>query len=127
MILRAAKAVVPLAAASLIPLPAHADVLEIGTDGEARWIAGPTASRPLRHAAGPLAEVPGRSRARRRSRGEPAARYRARRAGRLCRQGPELAARFDLSPALIEARGLAGKPLARQRRLVRPARAGSPS
>src|SRR5688500_20317386 len=57
MILRCAKALVPLAAASLIPLPAHADVLEIGPGGEARWIAGAKAeSAPL--AATPLAEVP---------------------------------------------------------------------
>ena len=57
MILRCAKALVPLAAASLIPLPAQADVLEIGPGGEARWITEPGAE-PAPLTAGPIAEVP---------------------------------------------------------------------
>ena len=104
MILRCAKALVPLAAASLIPLPAQADVLEIGPGGEARWIAGPGAeaeAAPV--AAGPIAEVPAEialvadhaaSPPLLASQAVPAA-Y----AGRI----HELAVRFDLSPALLEA------------------------
>jgi soluble lytic murein transglycosylase-like protein len=102
MILRCAKVLVPLAAASLIPLPAHADVLEIGPGGEARWIAGAnTETVPL--AAAPLAEVPAEialvadhaaSPPLLASQSVPAA-YAAR--------IQELAVRFDLSPALLEA------------------------
>jgi len=106
MILRGAKAIAILALASLAPLPAYADVLEIAADGEARWVAGPGAAEPSAgqrsdHAS--LAEVPAEAalvadRAAalpmRASRQVPAA-YAAKVA--------ELAARFDLSPALIEA------------------------
>ena len=38
MILRAAKAVAIATLAMHIPTPAYADVLEIGTSGEARWV-----------------------------------------------------------------------------------------
>src|SRR5687767_8650647 len=95
MILRSAKAVIPWAAASLIPLPAQADVLEIVPGGEAQWIAGPTAvsgSGPTAGAqlgatnVGPAASQPALA--------VPAA-YAA--------KIHELAARFDLSPALLEA------------------------
>jgi soluble lytic murein transglycosylase-like protein len=91
MILRFAKAVVPLAAAALIPLPAHADVLEIGPLGEAQWIAGPVAE-PAAEAtldagfAGTVAI-------------DPALAVPAPYAAKIA----ELAARFDLSPALLEA------------------------
>src|SRR5688500_18765582 len=91
MILRSAKAVVPLAVASLIPLPAQADVLEIGPGGEAQWIAGPVSEPATEEnlnsafigtdAIDPALAVP--------------APYAAKIA--------ELAARFDLSPALLEA------------------------
>ena len=106
MILRAAKAVSLLALASLAPVPAQADVLEIGTEGEARWIAGPGAAEP---SAGPegtdiaFAEVPNdaalvadRAAALplRAMQGVPAP---------YASKVAELAARFDLSPALIEA------------------------
>ena len=104
MILRTAKAVALPALASLIPLPAHADVLEIGAGGEAHWVAGPRAAEPVSAPrADPLAEVPA----------EVAlmADYAASHSG-LAAQGvpiayaakvAELSARFDLSPALIEA------------------------
>ena len=64
MILRCAKALVPLAAASLIPLPAQADVLEIGPGGEARWIAGNAGSapRPFRSWRGRSPKFPPKSR-----------------------------------------------------------------
>ena len=107
MILRAAKAVAMLAVASLVPVQAHADVLEIGAGGEARWVAGPNAAaapvaaKPL--APQPLAEVPAdaaliadhaASHSLLAAQAVPAA-YAA--------KVHELAARFDLSPALIEA------------------------
>lgn len=91
MILRCAKAVIPLAAASLIPFPAHADVLEVGVGGEARWIAGPVtepaAEVSLEAAFGGAGPI------------DPALAVPARYAAKIA----ELAARFDLSPALLEA------------------------
>ena len=102
MILRSAKAVLSLALASLIPLPAHADVLEIGSDGEARWIAGPIAGTTSK-AAGPLIEVPpevallGDYAA-----SQPSLTAQAVPAGYAAKVH-ELAARFDLRPARIEA------------------------
>jgi soluble lytic murein transglycosylase-like protein len=101
MILRAAKAVAALALA-LPALPAHADVLEIGAGGEARWIAGPGAQAAA-DTAGPLAEVPPEAAL--------VADYAASRPALASQPVPaayaakvhELAARFDLSPALIEA------------------------
>ncbi len=86
--------------------PAHADVLEIGAEGNAHWIAGPQASMPLAEAGAPamtLAEVPVEAglvpehavaATQLHAQVVPAA-YAAKVA--------ELAARFDLSPALIEA------------------------
>ena len=106
MILRCAKALVPLAAASLISIPAQADVLEIGPGGEARWIAGANAgsdAEPAPFAPTQLAEVPAEialvadhaaNPPLLASQAVPAA-YAAR--------IHELAARFDLSPALLEA------------------------
>ena len=102
MILRCAKAVIPLAVASLIPLPAQADVLEIGPGGEAQWIAGPIAESTPQFA-GPLAEVPAEIAL--------VADYAASRPSLAAQMVPaayaakihELAARFDLSPALLEA------------------------
>ncbi len=102
MILRVGMAAVTVGLASLGPLPAHADVLEIGAGGEAQWVAG-----PLAHAApaqtDPVAEVPAEaaliadhaaSHTALTAQAVPAA-YAA--------KVQELAARFDLSPALIEA------------------------
>ena len=41
MILRAVTAVAALALATFVVAPARADVLEIGSNGQARWISGP--------------------------------------------------------------------------------------
>jgi len=102
MILRSVNAVAILASTSLAALPAQADVLEIGAGGEARWIAGPVAeTAPVE--AGLLAEVPPEaallgdfapSQPALAARAVPAA-YAA--------KIQELSARFDLSPALLEA------------------------
>jgi len=91
MILRSAKAVVPLAVASLIPLPAHADVLEIGPGGEAQWIAGPVSE--------PATEVNLNAAFIGTAAIDPALAVPAPYAAKIA----ELAARFDLSPALLEA------------------------
>jgi soluble lytic murein transglycosylase-like protein len=91
MILRFAKAVIALAAASLIPLPAHADVLEIGSGGQAQWIAGgvPEQSAEATLDAAFTAPVPV----------DPALAIPAPYTAKIA----ELSARFDLSPALLEA------------------------
>lgn len=115
MILFVAKAAAALGLAALAVAPAHADVLEIDASGTAQWIAGPLAMRPGdlvvdlaigatgADAAPPLAEIPAEARlvpehamvlAGAGARAVPAA-YAAKVA--------ELSARFDLSPALIEA------------------------
>lgn len=112
MILFVAKAAAALGLAALAVAPAHADVLEIDASGTAQWIAGPLAMRPGNlaadpatgaDAAPPLAEIPAEARlvpehamvlAGAGARAVPAA-YAAKVA--------ELSARFDLSPALIEA------------------------
>jgi soluble lytic murein transglycosylase-like protein len=91
MILRCAKAVIPLAAALLIALPAQADVLEIGADGAAQWIAGPVAE--------PAAELPLEAALVAAEPINPALAVPAPYAAKIA----ELAARFDLSPALLEA------------------------
>ncbi len=108
MILRVANAVAVLALAAVPGAPANADVLEVGADGEARWISGPNTLRvepvdPASQVAVPLAEIPAEAAVfpdhavadtARQALGVPDA-YAAKVA--------ELAARFDLSPALIEA------------------------
>ena len=102
MILRCAKALVPLAAASLIPLPAQADVLEIGPGGVARCIRGPGAE-PAPLTAGPIAEVPAEiARVADYAASPPPLAAQAVPAPYAARIH-ELAARFDLSPALLEA------------------------
>ena len=108
MILRAVTAVAALALATFVVAPAHADVLEIGADGEARWISGPnvlqveTTDIALQQIA-PLAEIPAEAAVFpdhavadtwQHAQAVPQA-YAAKVA--------ELSARFDLSPALIEA------------------------
>lgn len=105
MILRAASAAVAIALVTCPVAPAHADVLEVG-GGEARWLNGPHAfAPPLPDAIAPVAaaEVPADiptvldhavADTARHGAGVPQA-YAAKVA--------ELAARFDLSPALIEA------------------------
>lgn len=82
MILRAVNMFAVLALAATAAMPARADVLEIGTDG-ARWVNGPNALAP----AAPALDGP-------HNLAIPAG-YAAKVA--------ELSARFDLSPALIEA------------------------
>ena len=108
MILRAVTAVAVLALATLVVAPAYADVLEIGNDGEARWISGPNVFQveptdvSLQGVA-PLAEIPAEAAV--------FPDYAVADTGLHAQAVPdtyaakvaELAARFDLSPALIEA------------------------
>jgi soluble lytic murein transglycosylase-like protein len=108
MILRAALPVTALALVACTALPAQADVLEVGVDGAAQWISGPLVAQPVVAAtlmAGqPLGEVPAEIAAmlpahavadtQAHAAGVPAA-YAA--------AIQELAHRFDLSPALLEA------------------------
>ncbi len=98
MILRRARAVALVAVVSAVSVPAHADVLEIASDGQARWVAGPVIDQSS--LAQSALEVPadapvvGESRIGLSAQAIPAA-YAA--------KVHELSARFDLSPALIEA------------------------
>jgi soluble lytic murein transglycosylase-like protein len=113
MILRATLLATIAAIAACHALPARADVLEVGADGQVQWIAGPMAQQPGLAApllAGPLlsgqalAEVPADIAAllpdhaladtQAHAAGIPAAYVAA---------VQELARRFDLSPALLEA------------------------
>ena len=105
MILAAACRIITVAAALALAGEARADVMELGTDG-ARWVAGPLAGQPLvpdmAHnavASSDLAEIPilpdhAIADPARHAAGIPL-RYSAKIA--------ELAARFDLSPSLLEA------------------------
>ena len=106
MILRLVTSSAAFALAAICAYPAQADVLEIGTDGGAHWITGPVADLPQEVALGVAlpGEVPAEALALfpeiavgdtiLHGAGIPAA-YAA--------KVHELAARFDLSPALIEA------------------------
>jgi soluble lytic murein transglycosylase-like protein len=105
MILLAVKAVAALGFAAFFAAPACADVLEIGSDGKATWIAGPAIPAPaeLTPSAGFAGEIPLEAAIvpehavadpARHAQGVPAV-YAA--------KVGELADRFDLSPALIEA------------------------
>lgn len=102
MILRCAKALVPLAAASLIPLPAQADVLEIAPDGEARWVAGPGAE-PVPLASAPIFEVPAEIALVADHAASPPPLAAQAVPAAYAAKIHELARRFDLSPALLEA------------------------
>jgi soluble lytic murein transglycosylase-like protein len=82
-----------ISAAALQPIAAHADVLEIGSNG-ARWIAGGNDQRTEPPAQGPA--VPAAALA------DPSASARAIPPAYAAKV-QELAARYDLSPALIEA------------------------
>jgi soluble lytic murein transglycosylase-like protein len=107
LILGTANTAVLAIMASLAPLPAQADVLEIGAGGNAQWIAGPlvgggaAADAPL--SVEPLVEVPAEAAL--------LADYAASQPVSAAQVVPatyaakvhELAARFDLSPALLEA------------------------
>jgi len=110
MILAAACRVTIVAVAAGLTAPAHADVLELGTDG-ARWVAGPLAGTPAvadpaAVPSAPLAAsdadfaagsaVPDHAIA------DPA-RHAAGIPPRYHAKILELAARFDLSPSLLEA------------------------
>ena len=102
MILRAGCTVALLALASL-PLPAQADVLEIGPAGEARWVAGPHSVASAPAAAEPLSEVPAEA-ALLADRASARSAFSAQTLpDAYAAKVHELAARFDLSPALIEA------------------------
>lgn len=106
MILRIATSVTTLTLIALLAVPAQADVLEIGANGEAHWIAGGVASSDADAVvyAGPIGDVPADVMAflpdhavadtQAHAAGIPAA-YAA--------TIHELARRFDLSPALLEA------------------------
>ena len=105
MILAAACRIITVAAALALAGEARADVMELGTDG-ARWVAGPLAGQPpvpdmarSAVASSDLAEIPilpdhAIADPARHAAGIPL-RYSAKIA--------ELAARFDLSPSLLEA------------------------
>lgn len=103
MILAAACRVTIVAAAVLLAVEARADVLELGADG-ARWVAGPLAGRAaVADPATPASiEVDASGML-----PESAVAYPARAAAgippRYQAKIAELAARFDLSPALLEA------------------------
>jgi len=108
MILRAVNAVGALALATLAVAPAHADVLEIGSDGEARWISGPRAleveaDAPYPAEALPLAEVPAEVSVVPDYAVADAAQHAEAVPDAYAAKVAELSARFDLSPALIEA------------------------
>jgi soluble lytic murein transglycosylase-like protein len=111
MILRAVS-VLGFAVLAAAAVPAQADVLEIAGDGEAHWIAGPQVMAPAHLAAPlaagtdaefPLAEVPDELSAI----PDSVIANLAAQAGMVpaayAAKVGELAARFDLSPALIEA------------------------
>ncbi len=102
MILDFAKLAALLLPAALCAVPAQADVLEVGTEGEARWVSGPgVAIRPV--TAATLSEVPEHALVV----PEGAVADTARHAGGIpAIYAPvvaQLSARYDLSPALIEA------------------------
>ena len=108
MILRAVNAAAALALTTCVVAPAHADVLEIGAGGEARWIAGPNvlqvepADLSVQSAA-PLAEIPAEAAVFPDHAVADTARHALGVPDAYAAKVAELAARFDLSPALIEA------------------------
>lgn len=107
MIQTAARTVAGLALAALAAVPASADVLEIGVQGEAQWVTGPMARQvPLtaQHDSAPMpAEVPLVAQlVPEYAVAVPETHARAIPAGYAAKVA-ELSHRFDLSPALIEA------------------------
>jgi soluble lytic murein transglycosylase-like protein len=109
MILRLVTSSAAFALAALCAFPAQADVLEIGAEGEARWIAGPVLQfeQELPLGAGEAvlpAEVPAEVLALfpELAVGDTAL-HGAGIPGAYAAKVHELSARFDLSPALIEA------------------------
>ncbi|HEU4650803.1 MAG TPA: lytic transglycosylase domain-containing protein [Croceibacterium sp.] len=108
MILRAATAVAALALATLSVAPARADVLEIGADGGARWISGPNVLQVesidiARQDTASLAEVPAEAAIVPDYAVADAALHAEAVPDAYAAKVAELAQRFDLSPALIEA------------------------
>ena len=101
MILRFSIAALGACLAASALSPACADVLEIGSEGAARWIAGPQVSQPAGEAS-PLAEVPAEVVVPDRAVAQPSV-HAAFVPAAYSAKVAELAARFDLSPALIEA------------------------
>ena len=102
MILRAAEIAVALGLATLAFAPANADVLEIGDAGEARWIAGPGAGETSPDAA-VLGDVSSFTNAVPDHAVANTALHARYVPGAYAAKVAELSARFDLSPALIEA------------------------
>ncbi len=100
MILAAACRVIIVAAAIGLAVEARADVLELGPEG-ARWVAGPLArTGEAAPAAAPLADAPALAPGHAVT--DPA-RHAAAIPPRYAAKIAELSARFDLSPALMEA------------------------
>ena len=109
MILRAVNAVAAIALATFAVAPARADVLEIGADGEARWLSGPNvlqagpADDLAPAQAMPLAEIPAEAAVFPDHAVADTALHARAVPLTYAAKVAELAARFDLSPALIEA------------------------
>jgi soluble lytic murein transglycosylase-like protein len=105
MILLAVKAVAALGLAAFVAAPACADVLEIGQNGEARWIAGPApvAPRELTPFADSTGEIPLEAAIVPEHAVAVPARHAQAVPALYAAKVAELADRFDLSPALIEA------------------------
>ncbi len=89
--------------AVLIAAPAKADVLEIDGAGEARWIAGPDAQSTPSAAPAQLAEVPAEAQLVPETAVADTEQHSAAIPARYAYAVQQLAARYDLSPALIEA------------------------
>jgi soluble lytic murein transglycosylase-like protein len=108
MILRAVTAVAALALAAFAAVPAAADVLEVGSDGDARWISGPNvmqidSTELSAQFAVPATEVPLEAAVVPDYAVADAARHAEAVPDAYAAKVAELAARYDLSPALIEA------------------------
>lgn len=106
MILFAARAIAGLALATLVVAPAHADVLEIGAAGEARWVAGPhalPAGDATDGSAAPVFEIPLEATFVPEQAVADTALHAQSVPPAFAAKVAELSARFDLSPALIEA------------------------
>jgi soluble lytic murein transglycosylase-like protein len=99
--LRLSIAAVGASLAAAAHSPAHADVLEIGADGNAQWISAPQVGAPAAEAAH-LAEVPADLAVPDHAIAQPAVHASVVPAAYSAKVA-ELAARYDLSPALIEA------------------------
>jgi soluble lytic murein transglycosylase-like protein len=100
--------VAALALAGFAVAPAHADVLEIGANGEAQWISGPNLLRvetagPTFGQVSPLGEIPVEAAVFPDHAVADTARHAQAVPDIYAAKVAELSARFDLSPALIEA------------------------